>query len=192
MRAAFGALLVLAVAAPALAKNIALPANVTLKPGNKSGDYIDSVSQEVRGAAFSKLKLCLAQNISNQAVTLTGSAQNPWSPRLTGESNTTTVQGGQVFKYEDAQASTVIAAGSTDGGQSFMGLSRVVIRFELTAVAGPDRTVLKFTNIGRTDLDTGGAANLGFSPVGAWKGAKPLAVIETLQALGGRLDSCLQ
>lgn len=191
MRVALGALLVLA-AAPALAKNIALPANVTLKPGNRSGDYIDAVSHEVRGTVFSKLKLCLAQNVSNQAVTLTGSAQNPWSPRITGESNTTTVQGGQVFKYEDAEASTVIAVGSTDGGPSFMGMSRVVIRFELTAIAGPDRTALKFTNIGRADLDTSGAANSGFMPVGAWKGAKPLAVIDTLKALGSRLDSCLQ
>ena len=191
MRAALAVLLLL-VALPVLAKNIALPPNVTLKPGNKSGDYIDTVSQDIRGAEFSKLKLCLAQNVSNQAVTLSGSAQNPFSPRLTGESNVTTVQGGQVFKYEDADAGTVIAVGSTDGGQSLMGMTRDVVRFELVAVTSPERTTLKFSNIDRASLNTYGAANSGFTPVGAWKGAKPLAVIETLHALGARLNSCLQ
>ncbi|HZF97751.1 MAG TPA: hypothetical protein VEY92_05830 [Pseudoxanthomonas sp.] len=191
MRAILAAFL-LSATAPALAENIPLPPNVTLKPGNKSGDYIDMVSQEVRGGAFPKLKLCLAQLVSNQAVILSGSAQNPFSPRLTGESNTTTVQGGQLFKYEDTQTGTVIAVGSTDGGQSMMGMTRSVVRFELMAAITPERTTLRFSNIDRADLNTYGAANSGFTPVGAWRGAKPLAVIETLQALGGRLDSCLQ
>lgn len=191
MRAILATVLLLAVA-PVLAKNVQLPPNVTLKPGNKSGDYIDTVSQEIRGGTFPKLKLCLAQVVSNQAVTLSGSAQNSFSPRLTGESNTTTVQGGQVFKYEDAQAGAVIAVGSTDGGQSMMGMTRSVVRFELMAVVTPERTTLRFSNIDRADLNTYGAANSGFTPVGAWKGGKPLAVIDTLQGLGGRLDSCLQ
>lgn len=192
MRTTFSALLLLAIALPAGAKNVQLPPNVTLRAGNMSGDYIDTVTQEVRGAEFGKLKFCLAQNVSNQAVTITGGTDAPLTFYSGNRTQTSTIQGGQVFKYEDAAAGAVIAVGSADAGQSLMGMTRAVVRFEVMAVASPERTTLKFSNIGRTDLNTGSVTNEGFSPVGAWKGAKPLAVIDTLQALGTRLDACLQ
>lgn len=188
MRVRLNALLLLAVVAPALAKNIELPPNVTLRPGNMSGDYIDTFSSEVRGATFGKLKLCLAQNVSNPDLTLTGGANAVFDAKT----QTSSVAGGGVFKYEDATLGIVIAVGSTDGGPTFMGLSREIIRFELVAEASAERTALKFTNISRADLNTGTATNQGFLPIGAWKGAKPLAVIETLQNLGSRIGSCLQ
>lgn len=184
--------LLLAGGAPALANNIDLPDNVTLRPGNMSGDYIDTVSQEARGAAFSKLKLCLAQNVSNAPVTITGGTDADFAFHSNHRTQTSTIQGGEVFKYEDAASATVIAIGATDGGSSMMGMTREVIRFELLAVATPEGTTLKFSNIGRATLNTGSVTNQGFLPVGAWKGAKPLVVIETLQTLGSRIDACLQ
>ncbi len=191
MRAIVATLLLLA-AAPAQAKNVQLPPNVTLKPGNKSGDYIDTVSQEVRGAAFAKLKLCVAENVSNSPTSIRGGTDVPFQFRSNHEATTTVVGGGETFKYQDEGLGTLIAIGTADGGPSALGLSRQVIRFEVKAVAGADRTVLRFANITRATADTGAATNSGFTPVGAWKGAKPLAVVEALQALGSRLDSCLQ
>jgi hypothetical protein len=174
------------------AKNIDLPPNVTLRPGNMSGSYIDTVSQEARGASFSKLKLCLAQNVSNSPVTITGGTDTAFTFYSSHRTQTSTIQGGDLFKYEDADAAMVIAIGSTDGGTSMMGLMHEVIGFELMAIATPERTMLKFSNIARTTLNTGSVTNEGFLPVGAWKGAKPLAVIGTLQSLGDRIDSCLR
>lgn len=185
-------LILVATAFPASAKNIDLPDNVTLRPsGSMSGDYIDTFTHEARGATFGKLKLCLAQNVSNPAVTITGGTDAPFANPTT-RTQTSSVDGGDVFKYVDAEAGIVIAAGSTDGGPSVLGLSREVIRFELVAEATAERTALKFTNITRATLNTGSVTNSGFLPVGAWKGAKPLAVLEVLRNLGDRLDSCLQ
>lgn len=174
----------------ATAKNIALPDNVTLRPGNMSGDYIDAVTLSVPGASFSKLKLCLAQNVSNPAVSVTGGTDAPLAFRSNQQTQTTTVQGGGIFKYEDAAAHTAIVMGSVDGGPAMM--SREIIRFELTAIAGDEGTSLKFNNIARATENTGVVSNAGFQPVGAWRGAKPLAVIDALSALGGRVGSCLR
>ena len=182
------ALWLVVVTAPALAKNVELPPNVTLRKGNMSGDYIDTITQEARGAAFAKLKLCLAQNVSNAPVTITGGTDAPFS--IGTKTQTSTIQGGDLFKYEDAAAGIVIAVGSADGGRSVF--SSEIIRFELMAETTADRTVLKFTNIARVTQNTGTVTNSGFIPVGAWKGAKPLAVVETLTQLGGRIDACLQ
>ncbi|HZF99002.1 MAG TPA: hypothetical protein VEY92_12330 [Pseudoxanthomonas sp.] len=191
MRAIFATLLLLA-ATSVLAKNVQLPSNVTLKPGNRSGDYIDTVSHEVRGAAFAKLKLCVAENVSNSPTSIRGGTDVPFQFQSNNVATTTVVGGGETFKYQDESLGTLIAIGTTDGGPSALGLSREVIRFEVKAVADADRTVLRFANITRATADTGSVTNAGFIPVGAWRGAKPLAVIETLQALGSRLDSCLQ
>ena len=171
------------------AKNIALPDNVTLRPGNRSGDYIDTVTLEAGGASFSKLKLCLAQNVNNPAISITGGTDAPLTFVPSNKTETSVIQGGGIFKYEDAAEDTAIVMGSVDGGPSI--LSRHIIRFELMAVAGEDRTTLKFTNIDRATENTGSVANTGFYPVGAWRGAKPLAVLDSLTALGKRVSSCL-
>lgn len=186
------ALVSLAVWVQAVAKNIDLPPEVTVRSGNsRSGDYIDTVTHEARGAAFAKLKLCLAQVVSNAPVTITGGTDTAFA-MPSSRTQTSTIQGGDLIKYEDAAAATVIAVGSTEGGKEIMGLTSSVVRFELVAVAGPERTSLRFTNIARATLNTGSVTNEGFMPVGAWKGAKPLQVIDVLHRLGARIDSCLQ
>lgn len=174
----------------AAAKNIELPGDVTLRPGNRSGDYIDTVALTTAAAPYAKLKLCLAQNVSNPAVSITGGTDAPFAPRSNLQTQTTTVQGGSIFKYEDAAEQTAIVMGSIDGGPAIM--SREVIRFELMAVAGGEEITLKFSNIARATESTGLVTNNGFTPVGAWKGAKPLVVVDALKSLAGRVENCLR
>lgn len=192
MRTAVLGLILATMAFSAFAKNVELPPGVTLRPGNMSGDYLDTFSREVRGANFAKLKLCLAQTISNPPVTMTGGTDAPFTFYSNNRTQTSSINGGDIFKFEDASAGMVIAVGSTDGGPTMLGMSRAIIGFELTAEATNERTRLKFTSITRAETNTGSITNQGFMPVGAWKGAKPLAVLSTLQSLGDRLDSCLQ
>jgi hypothetical protein len=173
------------------AKNVALPDNVTLRPsGSRSGDYIDTVTLEAKSATFSKLKLCLAQNVSNPALMITGGTDAPFSFYSNNKTQTTAVQGGDIFKYEDANEQVAIVVGSIDGGPAI--LSRKIIRFELMAVVQEDRTALRFSNIEHATENTGSVTNSGFTPVGAWRGARPHAVIDSLTVLGERVGACLR
>lgn len=183
------ALALLACCGAATAKDMSLPDNVTLRPGNRSGSYIDTVRSTARAATFSKLKLCLAQNVSNPSLMITGGTNAPFSMNPNGKTQTTAVQGGDIFKYQDEAERTAIVMGSVAGGNVV--LSRRIIRFELTAAVNDDATSLTFTNIEHATENTGSVENSGFTPVGAWKGAKPLSVIEALDGLAARITSCL-
>lgn len=184
-------MLMLACSGAAEAKNVLLPDNVTLRPsGSRSGDYIDTLTIETGGASFSRLKLCLAQNVRNPPLLITGGTDAPFTFRPSNKTQTATIQGGDIFKYEDAAENTAIVLGSVDGGPAI--LSRKIVRFELVAIAGNEHTTLKFTNIEHATENTGSVSNDGFIPVGAWRGAKPLTVIESLQALGSRVGACLR
>ncbi|MGB3393231.1 MAG: hypothetical protein WA956_05675 [Stenotrophomonas sp.] len=180
----------LACCSTAAAKNVVLPDNVTLRPGNMSGSYIDTVRAGAGAASFSKLKLCLAQNVSNPSLMITGGTNAPFSFNPHGKTQTTAVQGGDIFKYQDEGERTAIVMGSVAGANVV--LSRRIIRFELTATANDDGTALTFTNIEHATENTGSVENSGFTPVGAWKGAKPLSVIEALDGLAARIASCLR
>lgn len=183
-------LLLLALSASAGAKNVALPDNVTLRPsGSRSGDYIDTVTVKAGAASFSRLKLCLAQNVSNPSLLITGGVDAPMTFAGSNKTQTAAIQGGNIFKYQDEGERTAIVMGSVEGARVV--LSRRIIRFEMTAVAGDDHTLLRFTNIEHATENTGAVANSGFIPVGAWAGAKPESVIHALDGLAQRVASCL-
>ena len=165
---------------------------VSLRARAEGGNYVDELAMDVRGADFSRLKMCLALTVSNPPVTLTGGTTPPLTLFQPPRTQTVAVPGGDVFKYEDSASATVIVIGSADGGPSLMDLTRAVIRFELAAVAGAERSRLRFRNITRADLDTSTIANDGFTPVGAWRSAHPEAAIRALRGIATSIDACLR
>jgi hypothetical protein len=183
-------LLALASSGLSAAKNVPLPDNVTLRPsGSRTGDYIDTMTVKAGAASFSKLKLCLAQNVSNPTLMITGGTDAPFTFVPSNKTQTSAVQGGEIFKYQDEAERTAIVMGSVPGAPVV--LSRRIIRYEMTATASDEGTTLKFTNIEHVTENTGAVSNSGFTPVGAWKGAKPLSVIEALDGVARRVSGCL-
>jgi hypothetical protein len=171
-----------------------LPDGVALRPGKASGGYIDTRVVQVRPAPFARVKLCLAQTVSNPGITLTGGITAPLGLDITPHVQTVAVSGGDIFKYQDESIGTAIVTGLVDTGPSLLGTTQSVTRFELTAEApeGSSATRLTFRNITRADLNTGTIANDGFSPVGSWQAAHPEPVIAALDRLAASIDACLK
>ena len=151
---------------------VTMPSNVTTKPGNASGDYINIIDfsyQSTTPVNFNKLKLCVAENVSNRAVQLQDSAGSFFGPASGNYYQVThnqTLQGGGIFKYADPSMSTLIANGTVDGGPVALGLTRDIIKYDLKASVHSSKVNLLFTNITRAQQPTGSVANEGFGPVG--------------------------
>lgn len=177
---------------------VQMPSNVTTSPGNASGDYINSVDfsyQSSTPVTFNKLKLCVAENVSNRAVQLTDSAGSfvgSASGHYYDVQHSQTVQGGGIFKYADASLSTLIANGTVDGGPVALGLTRDIIKYDLKASAHTSQVGLVFTNITRAQQATGSVANNGFSPVGTWSGAHPKQAYAALEGIANGIKACMQ
>lgn len=177
---------------------VPMPSNVTTTPGNASGDYINSIDfsyQSSTPASFNKLKLCVAESVSNRAVQLTdssGSFVGPASGHYYDVQHSQTVQGGGIFKYADASLATLIANGTVDGGSVALGLTRDIIKYDLKASAHGQQVGLVFTNITRAQQATGSVANNGFGPVGTWSGAHPKQAYAALQGVANGIKACLQ
>ncbi len=192
------AIFISSVAVLAGCATVPMPSNVTTSPGNASGDYINSIDftyQSSVPANFSKLKLCVAESVSNRAVQLTdssGSFVGPATGHYYDNQHSQTVQGGGIFKYADASLSTLIATGTVDGGPAALGLTRDIIKYDLKASAQGPQVGLVFTNIARAQQSTGSSANNGFSPVGTWSGAGPKQVYAVLEGVANSIKSCLQ
>ncbi|HEY5960210.1 MAG TPA: hypothetical protein VIV60_26840, partial [Polyangiaceae bacterium] len=166
------AIAVLAFANLMCCAGVPMPSNVTTTPGNAGGDYIKSIDfsyQSSPVASFDKLKLCVAENVSNRAVQLTdssGSLVDSASGQYHDVQHNQTVQGGDIFKYADASLATLIANGTIDSGPAAHGLTRDIIKYDLKASAHGQQVGLVFTNITRAQQSTGAAVNDGFTPVG--------------------------
>lgn len=174
------------------------PENVILVNPGKSVSYMDEVNfsyHKTEPVSFSELKLCVAESISNDAVTLKDSSNSfvgPFTGTYYQHTNSQTVQGGNVFKYIDDRASALIATGTTDGGQTALGLTRDIVKFDLKASSRDTDVKLKFSNITRAQQDTGNASNTGFQPVGTWSGAGAKRIYTSLQAVAEKIKTCLQ
>ncbi len=176
----------------------AVPANVAVRAEGKHASYMDSVDfsyQPTAAVAFPQLKMCIAENVSNNAVTLSdnaGAFVGPATGTYYQPSHSQTVQGGGIFKYVDDSSSTMIATGTTDGGPAALGLTRDIVKFDLKAATSDAGITLKFGNITRAQQSTGSAANDGFGPVGMWRGAGAQRIYASLEALTNKIKSCLQ
>ena len=173
-----------------------MPSNVTTTPGNASGGYINSVDfsyQPTMPVSFNKLKLCVAENVSNRAVQLTGSARSfvaPASGQYHNVEHSQTVQGGGIFKFTDASLSTLIANGTIDGGR--LGVTRGIIKYDLKASVDGSQVVLVFANITRAYQATGAAPNDGFSPVATRRTKYPMQAYAALEGIANGIKACTQ
>ena len=175
-----------------------IPSNVTVREEGKRASYMEAVDfsyQSEQPVAFARLKMCVAENVSNAAVSLQD-ASGSFVGSATGNyyrgSNTQTVQGGGIFKYVDDAASALIATGTADGGSTALGFTRDIVKFDLKAMADGGSVTLKFGNITRAQQNTGSAANDGFNPVGMWRGAGAERIYRSLESVAVRVKACLR
>jgi hypothetical protein len=81
-----------------------VPENVTVRDAGKRAAYMEAVDfsyQPEQPVAFSQLKMCIAENVSNNTVSLqdaSGSFVGPATGNYYHSANNRTVQGGGIFK----------------------------------------------------------------------------------------------
>lgn len=176
---------------------VQLPNNVAMVRGSHGEAYIDKVDFSYRSQSpgtFAKLKLCVAENVSNNAVGLrdsAGSFVGAATRTYYQASNTQTIGGSGVFKYVDDSLSTLIANGTTVSGDNSAILSKDFVRFELKAGVSGNDVALVFYAITRAQQNTGSSVNDGFGPVGVWTGARAPDVYASIEGVAGKVKACL-
>ncbi len=179
------------------ASQVPLPANVTTtQSGN--GTYIDRADysyQTDSAPSFSSLKLCVAENFTNNDVTLSDSSSS-FVGAYTGNyyqvDKTQNVTGKDVFKYVDDSTSTLIANGTTTSVSKQLVPITDIVKFEMKSSLKGRNVQIEFFNITRAQKDTGYATNDGFNPVGAWSGARAPDIIASLEGIANKIKSCLK
>jgi hypothetical protein len=124
----------------------AIPQNVTMTtdsdPSMRSVDFSYSAN-----ISFAKMKMCIAENVSNDAVDLHGTkGMAGLSQALAGKyQSATIVPGGDIFKFSDAALGTIVAAGSvpSEGAVGFEG----IVRFHLNVTVSAGHVEMVFTNV---------------------------------------------
>jgi len=179
--------------------SVELPSNV-FKTAAAAGqpayiEKIDFTYKPQTPPSFSKVKLCVAENVTNQAVQLRDAAGS-FVGQATGTyyraNNTQTQSGGEVFKFADDSIRTLVATGTTTTNPSGMAIVRDIVRFDLKVALKDSGTELVFQNITRAQQDTGISANTGFAPVGTWPGARSPEIYTALESLAQKVKSCAQ
>jgi hypothetical protein len=187
----------IAVVVGCAAPPVQLPSNVAVTRGAHGEAYIDKVDFSYRSQNqrdFAKLKLCVAENVSNNAVGLrdsAGSFVGAASRTYYQTNNTQSVGGSGVFKYVDDSQSTLIANGTTVSGDNSAILSKDFVRFELKAGVSGNDVALMFYAITRAQQNTGSLANDGFGPVVVAWGARAPDVYASIEAVASKVKACL-
>ena len=175
-----------------------LPSNASISPGANGGSYLDRVDfsyQTPSARDFSQLKMCVAENISNNDVSLsdaTGSFVGAYTGNYYQNSNVQTVAGKAVFKYVDEQLATLIANGTTISISQQLVPIKDIVKYEVKAGVSGSSVTLVFYNITRAQQNTGYAANDGFNPVGVWSGARSQDVYASLDAVANKVKACME
>lgn len=176
---------------------VQLPPNVSVVQGGQyNASYIDKVDFTYKSAQspdFGKLKLCIAESVTNDAVQLrdsSGSFVGAATRHYYQVGNTQSVGGGSVFKYIDDSKSTLIANGVTVAGAG--NLTQDYVRFELKSAVTPNEVQIQFYSVTRAQANTGAASNDGFAPVGIWQGSRSPEVYSSLEAVAAKVKGCLQ
>ena len=174
-----------------------LPAHVTTKPfsggKNQAIDAIDYSFVAAAPVAFSRVKLCIASNVTNNAVELRDNAGSfvgaTGTYHRSGDSST--VQGGSLFKYVDDASGSLVAQGSIRRQGGLGGIIKLALRFDLEVRSDGTNVKMRMLHIEEAMQDTGSASNSGFHPVGVWTGSMYKKNIQALDALAGELKSCM-
>lgn len=199
MRKTFAAIVSLAVLSAGCQTTVELPPNV-VKTAATSGQptYIDRVDfsyKPPRQPTFSKVKLCVAENVTNQPVQLrdaAGSFVGPATGTYYRANNTQVQSGGEVFKFSDESISTLIASGTAATNPTGLSIVRDIVRFDMKVALKGSEVELVFQNITRAQQDTGVTSNTGFAPVGTWPGARAPDIYAVLEGLASKVKACAQ
>ena len=180
------------------ASQVSLPSNVMTKHGAGGHVYIDRLdfSFEAKSQpSFSKLKLCVAENITNNDVSLNdsnGSFFGGYTGNYYRSSNVQAFAGKGLFKYVDDSLSTLIANGTAMSVSQQLIPITDIVKFELKSSVSGSSVVLEVFNITRAQKDTGVAANQGFSSVGAWSGARAPDIVLSLEGVANQIRRCVE
>lgn len=182
----------------ACSSQVPLPSNVSVTPsGSMGGLYIDKIDFSYSTPniqEFAKLKLCIAENITNNTVNLrdsVGSFVGSYTGNYYQTNNTQTISGGGIFKYLDDSTSTVIANGTTVSDSNALLLTKDFIKFEVKAATNNNHVTLIFSNITRAQQNTGSLSNDGFNPVGVWSGARAPDIYTSIESVANKIKTCL-
>jgi hypothetical protein len=175
-----------------------LPPNVTTRPygagKNQVIDAIDYSFSASKPVEFSRIKMCIASNLTNDEVQLRDSAGS-----FVGNSGTyyrtenkQTVQGGGIFKYVDDSSKSLVARGSVSRQGGLGGIISLAIRFDLEVSAEANAVKMRMLHIEAAMKNTGSASNDGFKPVGVWAGSMYKKNILALNGVADQLKSCFR
>jgi len=174
---------------------VVLPPNVkTTSPGG-GNPYMDQVDFSYTRSApitFNQLKLCVAQTVQNNEVSLgdsSGSFVGAYTGNYYRSDRRQTVAGGQVFKYVDDPSATLIASGNTETQPN--GLVTDYVRFDVKASAQGNRVGLTFLNLARAQRNTGALSNDGFGPIVIAPGSRADTVYASLDQVAQNLKACV-
>lgn len=177
------------------AAQIPLPSNVTI---TKAGyvfvmDKIDFSYSPKNNVAFSKAKMCIAENISNNDVTLrdsAGSFVGAYTGTYYQNSNVQQIAGKELFKYVDDSSSVLIANATTIADTMF--LIKDVIKFEVKLGINDKNINLVFSNIKRAQQNSGSMSNNGFDNVAVSSGARSDKIYAHLEGISNKIKQCLE
>jgi hypothetical protein len=177
---------------------VSLPSNVTTRSFNGGGsqavDTIDYSFSADRLVEFSRVKSCIASNITNNEVQLSDSAGSfvgAYTGNYYRTRNSATVQGGGIFKYIDDTSKNLVAHGSISRQGGFGGIISLSIRFDLEMAVEGTSVRMRMLHIEEAMKDTGSATNDGFRPIGVWTGSMYKKDIEALGSVADQLKSCI-
>lgn len=180
------------------ASQVSLPNNASITTTDSLGSaYIDKIdfSYISRGThKFSKAKLCVAKNLTNNTVMLqdsSGSFVGAYTGRYYETNKTQSVTGGDIFKYSDDETSTLLAVGTTSFVGDALGIIKEFVKFEVELAIKDKNVTLIFSNITRAQQDTGTLGNNGFNPVGVWYGAKAPDVYASIELVANNIKTCI-
>lgn len=177
---------------------VELPSNVTTKPygggKNQVVDAIDYSFSTEKPIEFSRIKMCIASNVTNNEVQLSDNAGSfvGASGTYYRTQNKQTVQGGGIFKYVDDASKSLVAQGSVNRQAGLGGIIGLSIRFDLE-VSGEDNALkMRMLHIEQAMKNTGSSINDGYMPIGVWAGSMYKKNIQALNGFADQLKSCFR
>lgn len=181
--------------AAAMAK-VELPSNVTTKAyGGTRNMVIDTIDYSFapeKPAEFSRIKMCIASNVTNNEVQLSDNAGSfvGYSGTYYRTHNSQTIQGGGIFKYIDDTSNSLVAHGSISRQGGIGGIIGRAIRFDLQITSEGNSIQMRMRNIEAALKSTGSSTNDGFGPIGVWTGSMYKKDIQALAGFADQLKSC--
>lgn len=177
-----------------------LPENAVVTPSDSLGRrFMTSSTFQIQTSSpeeitFRKAKLCIAQHIQNEGVSLddsSGSFVGPYTGHYYQINNSRTTQSGQALVMADDELKTVIARGVVPfDGADFFKLKHY-LKFAMKTSIKANNINIEFTQLSAAQADTGYMSNNGFGPVGAWGGGPAGGAYKATETVANTIFACI-